>query len=50
MKAFVGEHCTDEYERITSSFLLFIATLVDKTSKIRLEQVLSIYQILIQLL
>tara|TARA_X000000950_G_C13843820_1_gene631408 strand:+ start:401 stop:1474 length:1074 start_codon:yes stop_codon:yes gene_type:complete len=34
-EAFVGEHCTDEYERITSS-LLFIATLIDKTSKIKL--------------
>jgi len=34
-EAFVGEHITDEYERITSS-LLFISTLIHQTKKIKL--------------
>jgi len=34
-EAFVGEHVTDEYERITSS-LLFISTLINQTKNIKL--------------
>ncbi len=34
-EAFIGEHVTDEYERITSS-LLFISTLINQTKKIKL--------------
>lgn len=34
-EAFVGEHLTDQYERITSS-LLFISTLIHNTKKIKL--------------
>ena len=35
-EAFIGEHVTDEYERITSS-LLFISTLINQTKKINKE-------------